>query len=85
MLDFNIERQGQLLTQLITIATIAIFNKFEDEVNRKNLVDSLAARLGSKESVSQLLVQIYFEISFLKSFLDTTSNGTLERRVNSIE
>ena len=77
MLDFNIERQGQLLTQLITIATIAIFNKFEDEVNRKNLVDSLAARLGSKESVSQLLVQIYFEISFLKCFLDTTSNGTL--------
>lgn len=35
--------------------------------------------------MAALFVQIYFEICFLKSFLDTTCNSTLERRVNSIE
>lgn len=73
-----------MLTQLTTFATIAIFNKFEDKVNQKDLVDSLQQKLGSKTLVASLLVQIYFEISFLKSFLDTTTNATLERRVNSI-
>ena len=72
------------MTQLTTFATIAIFNKFEDKVNQKDLVDSLQQKLGSKPLVASLLVQIYFEISFLKSFLDTTTNATLERRVNSI-
>lgn len=85
MLDFNIQRQGHLLTQLTTFATIAIFNKFEDKVNQKNLTDVLLDKLGSRYLVAALLLQIYFEICFLKSFLDTSSNQTLERRVNSIE